>query len=120
MTCWKSGNQELDGKLDQWLKWDRNPATLAKIKGLISDKNVEELSKIMLKRLSFGTAGLRGVMSAGYGCMNDLVIIQTGQGFLKHLEASEKELLAKNGLVVGYDGRHNSRRYRFDFNQIFG
>lgn len=115
MSCWKSGNEELDKKLNEWLKWDKNPKTLSTIKELINQKNVEELSKIMLKRLSFGTAGLRGVMSAGYGCMNDLVIIQTGQGFLKYLEDAQLDLLRTNGIVVGYDGRHNSRRYYFYF-----
>lgn len=50
-------------------------------------------------------------MAAGYSCMNDLVIIQTGQGFLKYLEKDRADPLKKNGIVVGYDGRHNSKRY---------
>lgn len=50
-------------------------------------------------------------MAAGYSCMNDLVIIQTGQGFLKYLEKDRTDPLKKNGIVVGYDGRHNSKRY---------
>lgn len=49
-------------------------------------------------------------MSAGYSCMNDLVIIQTGQGFLKYLEQYKSDVLKRNGIVVGYDGRHNSKR----------
>lgn len=32
----------------------------------------------MGKRLAFGTSGLRGPMGAGYGRMNDLVIVQVG------------------------------------------
>lgn len=50
-------------------------------------------------------------MAAGYSCMNDLVIIQTGQGFLKYLEKERADPLRKNGIVVGYDGRYNSKRY---------
>ncbi|GLV32537.1 Phosphoglucomutase 2a [Carabus blaptoides fortunei] len=50
-------------------------------------------------------------MAAGYTCMNDLVIIQTAQGFLKHLEENDTELLNANGIVIGYDGRYNSKRF---------
>nr|CAI5863984.1 unnamed protein product [Callosobruchus analis] len=57
------------------------------------------------------SAGLRGKMYVGYACMNDLVIVQTGQGFLRYLEKKDKELLQKNGIVIGYDGRYNSKHW---------
>lgn len=105
-----SGNVELDKKIEEWLCWDRNPKTRAEIKGYVQKKEFEHLSEVLLDRMSFGTAGLRGKMAAGYGCMNDLVIVQTGQGFLKHLEEAEGQLLKENGIVVGYDNRYNSLR----------
>lgn len=57
-------------------------------------------------------------MAAGYGCMNDLVIIQTAQGFLRYLEQNRTALLKAEGVVVGYDGRHNSKRW--DFSLLVG
>ncbi|KAJ8960674.1 hypothetical protein NQ314_006043 [Rhamnusium bicolor] len=77
---------------------------------LVAENKIEELKKILLKRISFGTAGLRGKMSVGYACMNDLVIIQTAQGLLNFLAEDNIDLLTTNGIVVGYDGRHNSKR----------
>lgn len=63
-------------------------------------------------RLSFGTAGLRGVMRAGFNSMNDLVIIQTAQGLLQYiLKCFPKPEDRTNGIVLGYDGRYNSKRY---------
>ncbi|XP_066247940.1 phosphopentomutase isoform X2 [Euwallacea similis] len=103
--------QQLKVKVEEWLKWDRNPETSAAIRKLADENDTQELSKKLLNRLSFGTAGLRGIMAAGNSCMNDLVIIQTGQGFLKYLENHRGDILKKNGIVVGYDGRHNSRRW---------
>lgn len=100
----------LDAKIKEWLQWDRNEATSEEIKRLADSKEYEQLRKILLKRLTFGTAGLRAVMGPGYAAMNDLVIVQTGQGILEHLKAVDKEKLEKNGVVIGYDGRHNSRR----------
>lgn len=70
-----------------------------------------KLRKLLLSRLSFGTAGLRGVMQAGYNAMNDLVVIQSAQGLAKYIKKcfpTENELA--NGVVFGYDGRHNSKR----------
>lgn len=106
-----SGNLELDKKIDEWLSWDKCTKTIAEIKLYVQTQNFNELAKILLDRISFGTAGLRGKMAAGYTCMNDLVIVQTAQGLLKHLEEKEACLLRKNGIVIGYDGRHNSKRF---------
>lgn len=102
---------ELKLKVEEWLKWDRNENTRNVIKRLLDDENEEKLQKMLLKRIQFGTAGLRGKMEAGYCSMNDLVIIQTGQGVLRYLLKTESELVRKNGIVVGYDGRHNSKRW---------
>ena len=46
---------------------------------LVTDGNVGELEKRFLSRIAFGTAGLRGRMTAGFSMMNDVVIIQTSQ-----------------------------------------
>lgn len=107
----ETGNNELNKKIEEWLSWDQNDTTLTEIKTLAADGNYDVLSKIMLKRISFGTAGLRGKMAAGYACMNDLVIVQTAQGLLKHLQENDSKLLNENGIVIGYDGRYNSRRF---------
>lgn len=107
MSC---KSPELTQKIEEWLAWDRNEKTLAVVKQLVAEENYEKLGKILLSRLSFGTAGLRGKMAAGYSNMNDLVIIQTAQGLLKYLENTDKEFLKSSGIVIGYDGRHNSKR----------
>ncbi|CAH0555104.1 unnamed protein product [Brassicogethes aeneus] len=102
---------ELDKKIQEWLKWDKNEHTKTEIEKLVKSKKYDDLKGVLLKRLSFGTAGLRGKMAAGYSCMNDLVIIQTGQGLLKYLEKTEQKMLQSNGIVLGFDGRHNSKRF---------
>lgn len=61
--------------------------------------------------MAFGTAGLRGVMGAGYNAMNDLVVIQSAQGLAKYVRKCfpNPEQLER-GVVFGYDGRYNSKR----------
>jgi phosphomannomutase len=84
--------------------------TRGDIESLCSHGNVAKLRELLLSRLKFGTAGLRGQMGPGYSQMNDLVIIQTVQGLAVYLEEALKDVIHKNGVIVGYDGRHNSRR----------
>lgn len=104
------GDDQLNQKLREWLEWDKNPATRSEILHLVKEKNVEELKKRLMKRMEFGTAGLRTRMAAGFSMMNDLTIIQTTQGLCMHLLTSSPYIKSK-GVVIGYDGRHNSERF---------
>ena len=44
--------------VNQWLSLDKNPRTIQEVNELIKDAKFEELSKIMNKRIQFGTAGI--------------------------------------------------------------
>ncbi|MHC5848314.1 hypothetical protein ACYT7O_11125, partial [Streptococcus pyogenes] len=59
--------------------------TLFEIEELINEQRWPELRKRLSERLTFGTAGLRGVMAAGFNAMNDLVVIQTAQGLCDYI-----------------------------------
>ncbi|XP_072920953.1 phosphopentomutase [Hemitrygon akajei] len=87
-----------------WLKWDKNPKTLAEVKQLNCDGNIEQLQKYFGPRMLFGTAGLRSVMGPGFSCMNDLTIIQTTQGLCRYLEKSFSDVKDR-GVVIGFDAR---------------
>ncbi|CAG9834739.1 unnamed protein product [Diabrotica balteata] len=106
-----TGCAALDQKVAEWLALDKNETTSNDMRSLLREQKFQEINKILTKRLGFGTAGLRGKMGVGYACMNDLVIIQTAQGFFNYLVKLDEKLLKANGIVIGYDGRHNSRRW---------
>jgi phosphoglucomutase/phosphopentomutase len=95
---------------EKWLLWDENKTTKEEVAQLKSNNEWDKLGKIMLKRLEFGTAGIRGRMGPGFGQMNDLVIIQVTQGLKNYLLKQQKDIKSK-GVVYGYDGRHNSERW---------
>uniref|UniRef100_A0A8D0CAN3 Phosphoglucomutase 2-like 1 n=1 Tax=Scleropages formosus TaxID=113540 RepID=A0A8D0CAN3_SCLFO len=65
---------------------------------------VIELQRRLCSRMSFGTAGLRAAMGAGFALINDLTIIQSTQGLYKYLSIYFPDL-GKRGIVVGYDTR---------------
>ena len=60
--------------------------------------------------LEFGTAGLRGIMGAGIGCMNIHVIRWATQAFAQ-LIAAEGEEACRKGVCIAYDCRNHSEEY---------
>ncbi|XP_021367057.1 phosphoglucomutase-2-like [Mizuhopecten yessoensis] len=105
-----TGDVDVDAKVEEWMDWDKNETTREEILKLAKDGEVESLKQRLLHRMEFGTAGLRARMGAGYSMMNDLTIIQTTQGLCKHLLQS-CPTACTDGVVIGYDGRHNSDRF---------
>lgn len=95
----------------EWLRLDRDEATRTEILELVEQQNVQRLEVLLSSRLAFGTAGLRARMGAGFSQLNSLTIIQTSQGLAQYLLEKEGSSAATAGVVVGYDARHNSRKF---------
>lgn len=112
MTSVYSGEADLDRQISLWLRWDRNHITHTEIRYLAAIKDWPELRKRLLNRVTFGTAGLRACMRSGFDAMNDLVVIQTAQGLCDYIRQQYKPVECKRqGVVIGYDGRHHSKRF---------
>ncbi|XP_067889104.1 glucose 1,6-bisphosphate synthase isoform X2 [Heterodontus francisci] len=86
------------------LSGEKNPKTKAEIEKLLHDGKKKELRDRLCCRMTFGTAGLRSAMGAGFSCINDLTIIQSTQGLLNYLEKCFTDL-KQRGVVIGYDTR---------------
>ncbi|VDM59457.1 unnamed protein product [Angiostrongylus costaricensis] len=108
----------LDTKVANWLAWDKNEKTRTCIAALAEAKNYTALAARMNGRLVFGTAGIRARMDAGFACLNDLTIIRITHGFATHILA-ERAGQKLNGVVIGYDGRHNSKRFAHLASNVF-
>lgn len=76
-------------------------------KDLTSLKEKQIISQFQAP-LSFGTAGIRGIMGFGSSKINELTIASASfaysQYLLNHIENS-----ASKGIVIGHDNRHNSQ-----------
>ncbi|CAE6473116.1 unnamed protein product [Rhizoctonia solani] len=101
---------QIQAKIEEWLSYDKNPVTRAEIESLRDAGNVEELRRRLMKRIEFGTAGLRGRMAAGFSCMNDLIVIQASQGLCAYVLENVPNAIER-GVVVGHDHRHNSEKW---------
>lgn len=106
-------NTHLQLQVNRWLENDPDPRTQAQLQTLIDSGNEAELAARFAGRLEFGTAGLRGVVGAGPMGMNRLVIRQTSAGLGAYLLDQIKDA-AERGVVIGYDGRHDSFNFAHD------
>lgn len=57
----------------------QNQWTRAQVESLVGAGRVDDLSRRLCSRMSFGTAGLRAPMGAGFNRINDLTVIQSTQ-----------------------------------------
>ena len=103
-----------------WRDQDPDDETRAELDRLITDSSAGDQSSLAElhdrfgTRLEFGTAGLRGRIEAGSNRMNRVLVSQAAAGFAAFLRAREKE----PSIVIGYDGRKNSRVFAIDTAEI--
>ena len=112
MTDTTTDEQLLERARD-WAAGDPDPITREELEALIDARDVDALRDPFGGALEFGTAGLRGVVGPGPNRMNRAVVIRTSRGLADYLLANVDDA-ATRGVVVGFDGRHDSERFARD------
>ncbi|WP_280679928.1 phospho-sugar mutase [Cryobacterium sp. CG_9.6] len=106
-------------KARAWLSQDPDSETQAQLRGLINaagDGDVAAIASLHDRfdtRLEFGTAGLRGEISAGSNRMNRVLVSQAASGLASYLLSHAKPGITPS-VVIGYDGRKNSQIFATD------
>lgn len=106
-----------------WLRQDPDPQTRDELAGIITraasgdEAATAELDDRFGSRLAFGTAGLRGALGAGSNRMNRVLVSQAAAGFAAYLR--ERAAGVTPTVVIGYDGRRNSRVFAQDSAELF-
>ena len=103
-----------------WLAQDPDDTTRTELSALIegtergADAAASALRDRFASRLEFGTAGLRGAIGAGPSRMNRVLVSQAAAGFAAWMLARD----GRQSVVIGYDGRTNSRVFALDTAEI--
>jgi phosphomannomutase len=103
-----------------WRDQDPDGETHAELDALLVGANhgsteaLEQLRDRFSVRLDFGTAGLRGALGAGPNRMNRVLVTQAAAGLAAFLLARGRH----PSVVIGYDGRKNSRVFAIDTAEI--
>lgn len=96
-------------ELERYQQWcEQAPLNEAERAALAAMQNDEtERKGCFGAELQFGTAGIRGIMGIGTNRLNDFTVRRTAQGLAAWLTSTE----LPQRCAIGYDSRHNSRRY---------
>ena len=96
-----------------WMANDVDDQDKAELAALLADDTPEaaaELADRFARRLSFGTAGLRGAVAAGPNRMNRATVTATTAALAGWLLGDHPDA-AEAGVVVGCDARHRSDEF---------
>lgn len=77
------------------------------------------LEDAFYQQLSFGTAGMRGVLGAGTNRMNIYTVRQATEGLAQLMESYGEEA-AKRGVAIAYDSRHMSPEFALEAAKTLG
>ncbi|MBQ8081225.1 MAG: phospho-sugar mutase [Clostridia bacterium] len=89
---------------EKWLQmFAADQDTANELKGIAGDE--KEIEDRFYTELSFGTAGMRGVIGAGMNRMNVYNVRRATKGLAMYLKAAGIE---KRGVAIAYDSRHFS------------
>lgn len=91
---------------ERWL--NQSPLTKEEKDELLAIKNDDEaINDAFYRDLSFGTAGLRGVLGMGTNRMNIYVVMKATQGLANYLNKNYKQ----SSVAIAYDSRHFSTEF---------
>jgi len=90
-----------------WRAADVDPETIAEVDELVANKAWDELRERFAAPMEFGTAGLRGLIGAGPGRMNQVTVMQASAAVARQLLEDVPDA-ATRGVVVTRDARRNS------------
>lgn len=98
----------------QWIKYPKLDDALAEQMVTMSE---DECIEAFTGRLSFGTAGMRGILGPGTNRMNIYTVRQATEGLARLIEAENAQ---EQGVAIAYDSRHNSDLFAREAASVLG
>lgn len=106
---------------ENYQTWKSNPELAADLKAELNQlaNNQEALEDAFYEPLSFGTAGMRGVLGVGINRMNIYTVRQATEGLATFMDTLDDET-KQRGVAISYDSRHHSQEFAFDAARVLG
>jgi phosphoglucomutase len=95
-------------KASRYVKYESDDHFKAEVIQAMNDEDVEELHERFYTSLSFGTAGMRGVIGGGFNRMNSYMVQLVTQGLADYLN---DEIEADPSVVIAFDSRNFSPQF---------
>ncbi|MFD1548744.1 phospho-sugar mutase [Levilactobacillus fuyuanensis] len=101
--------------------WQQQPTMIPAIKqelDAIAD-DPEALKAAFSGPMSFGTAGMRGVMGPGIGQMNMYTVRQATEGVARYLDTLD-DATKQRGVAISFDSRYHSTEFAHEAAHVLG
>lgn len=99
--------------------WAKQTDLDAGLKAQMTKMNDEEKEDAFYAPLSFGTAGMRGLMGAGINRMNIYTVRQATAGLATLMDSLGDDVKSR-GVAISFDSRHHSREFAHDCARVLG
>jgi phosphoglucomutase/phosphomannomutase len=96
--------------VDLWLNGQYDQETKDSIRVMLRDQP-QQIVDAFFTHLTFGTAGLRGIMGVGSNRMNVYTVRAATQGLANYILKQPQEPNKTHAVFIGYDSRKNSRLF---------
>jgi phosphoglucomutase len=101
-------SKEIEKKINEWTQSPYDRECIEEIRGLVDNKNENELIERFGAELEFGTGGMRGIIRNGTNGMNVYVIAKATQGLANHVLKCN---ISVPKAAIAYDSRKFSREF---------
>lgn len=98
---------------ETYTEWLNNPKLDEELKLELKGMDENAIKQSFYGNLSFGTAGMRGILGAGTNRLNIYTVRKATLGYAYYLINYVKDSKEK-GVVIGHDNRFNSRKFCLD------
>lgn len=96
--------KDLKSKAEAYLASEQNDLFKAEVKAELAEQNWEALFDRFYTSLSFGTAGMRGIIGGGTNRMNSYMVSKVTQGLADYLNTASEN----PSVVIAFDSRNFS------------
>ena len=98
---------------ETYLQWLNHPNMDKEILEELKALDENQIKQCFYGNLSFGTAGMRGVLGVGTNRLNIYTVRKATLGYANYL-LNNQENAKEKGVVIGHDNRYNSRKFCLD------
>lgn len=99
--------------------WKNEPSLDPQLHEELSQLSEEDLQDAFGADLSFGTAGMRGILGPGTNRMNIYTVRQATEGLAKLIEEAGEDA-KRRGVAIAYDSRHFSSEFAMEAALVLG
>lgn len=106
---------------ENYAVWQNQPTMLPEVRKELDAMagNDEALEAAFSGPMSFGTAGMRGVMGPGIGQMNVYTVRQATEGVARYLDTLDAAT-KQRGVAISFDSRYHSTEFAHEAARVLG